>query len=318
MSPEKIAKADAFNKKLNKLMPMLTSAAVIIGLLLGHRISWMKPAVTYLFACMTFLGTMKISIGEIGNTLRRPAFIIAFALGSYVVMPLLAELVGIIFFHGANELISGYNLLRAIPTGVVCTVWTVILSGNLAASLSILLLDTVLAPFMTPFLLRLFTGEAIAVDSLGMMKSLLVMVLIPSAIALVFNHFFREKIKSEWGILSNPVSKLLLVCVIAINTSKAADRIIDNLSLSYLLIAFASLIISALGFIAGYLIARLFRLDRQDTVSVTLTIAMRNVSAALVLAIAFLPESAALPVIFCIVFQQSICAFMGNLLFGRN
>ncbi len=93
--------------------------------------------------------------------------------------------------------------------------------------------------------------------------------------------------------------------------------IMDNISASYILIAFVSLLVAALGFPAGYLISRLFRLDRSVTISVTLTVAMRNVSAALVLATAFLPDAAALPVIFCIVFQQSLCAVMGNLLFGR-
>ena len=318
MNPAVIAKTNALNKKLNKLMPALTPLAVIAGLILGSRISWMKPAVTYLFAFMTFLGTMKISIGEIGDTLKRPAFILVFALGSYIIMPLLAEIAGIVFFHGDKDLISGYNLLRATPTGVVCTIWTAILSGSLAATLSILLLDTLLAPVLTPLILRLYTGESIAIDSFGMMKSLLIMVLIPSAIALIFNHFCREKIEKELAPLSNPISKLLLVCVIAINTSNVADRILENLSVSYLLIAFVSLLVAAAGFPVGYLLSRAFRLCSSECVSVTLTIATRNVSAALVLAIAFLPPSAALPVIFCIVFQQSLCAVMGNLLFGKE
>ena len=318
MNPAVIAKTNALNKKLNKLMPALTPLAVIAGLILGSRISWMKPAVTYLFAFMTFLGTMKISIGEIGDTLKRPAYILVFALGSYIIMPLLAEIAGIVFFHGDKDLISGYNLLRAIPTGVVCTIWTAILSGSLAATLSILLLDTLLAPILTPLILRLYTGESIAIDSFGMMKSLLIMVLIPSAIALIFNHFCREKIEKELAPLSNPISKLLLVCVIAINTSNVADRILENLSVSYLLIAFVSLLVAAAGFPVGYLLSRAFRLCSSECVSVTLTIATRNVSAALVLAIAFLPPSAALPVIFCIVFQQSLCAVMGNLLFGKE
>ncbi len=190
MNQDLISKAESFNRKLNRLMPFLTPAAVIIGLISGEHISWMKPAVTYLFALMTFLGTMKIGLSEIKDTLKHPVVIVAFAIGSYVLMPVLAELAGSAFFHGNDDLISGYNLLRAIPTGVVCTVWTSILSGNLAAAISILLLDTFLAPFMTPLLLRLFTGESVAVDSIGMMRSLLIMVLIPSVLGLIFNRFF--------------------------------------------------------------------------------------------------------------------------------
>lgn len=306
------------NKLLNRMMPILTPLAVAIGLVLGNRISWMKPGVTYLFACMTFLGTMKISIKEIGDTLKKPAFLIAFALGSYIIMPLIAELAGLAFSFGDKDLISGYNLMRAIPTGVVCTIWTMILSGNLAASISILMLDTLLAPFLTPLLLRIFTGEAIAIDSIGMMKSLLFMVLIPSVLGLIFNHFCKNFIDEDLGPISNPLSKLLLVMVIAINTSNVANKIIENLSFSYIFIALGSLALAIVGFPIGYLLSKLFHLDPTKSVSVTMTIALRNVSAALVLAITYLPSSAALPVIFSIIFQQSICAFMGNWLFGHT
>ncbi len=318
MNQKLIENTDKLNKKLNKIMPILTPTAVVIGILLGPRISWMKPAVTYLFAIMTFFSAMKISVREIGDTLKHPLFIFVFALGSYILMPLFAELLGTIFFHGNEDIKSGYNLLRAIPAGVVVNVWTMILSGSLAASLSILLLDTLLAPFMTPFLLKLYAGASIQVDTAGMMKSLMIMVLLPSALALIFNHFYKEKIDKELSTLANPASKLLLFFVIAINTSKVSDRIIENLSISYILIAFVSLLVACLGFLTGYLLSKLFKFKRDISVSLTLTLGMRNISAALVLAIAFLPPGAALPVIFGIVFQQSVCALMGNMLFSKE
>lgn len=318
MNREIIDKTNKFNKMLNRIMPLLTPVAVIVGIILGDKISWMKGSVTYLFAVMTFFGAMKISVKEIGDTLKHPLYIVVFAIGSYIIMPLLAECIGMIFFHGDKDIISGYNLLRAIPTGVVTSVWTAILSGNLAATLSVLLLDTFLSPIMTPFLLKIFTGEAIAVDTSGMIRSLIIMVIIPSILALIFNHFYKEKIDSELAPLSNPLSKIILFFVIAINSSKVSDRIIENLSFSYIFIALASLIIAVLGFIVGFSLSKLFKLERELAVSITVNVGMRNISAALVLAIEFLPPAAALPVIFGIVFQQSVCATMGSLLFGRR
>jgi bile acid:Na+ symporter, BASS family len=305
------------NKVLNDLMPVMTPLAVIIGLLLGDYVSWMKPAVNWLFGIMTFFGAMKISVKEVGDTLKKPTFLLAFALGSYIFMPLVAYAISHIFFNGNKEIISGYILLRATPTAVVSTVWTTIYCGNMAASISVLILDSFLSPVLTPFILKLYTGESIAIDSVGMMQSLLFMVLIPSFLGLVANHFFSHQIKRLWAPVTNPIAKLLIDIVIIINTSQQASSIIENASWQYLLIAFGNILMATIGFSLGFLFSRLLKLDREKTISVTFSTSMRNTSAALVLAISFLPSAASLPCIFGIIFQQCMAAIMSKLYFDH-
>ncbi len=303
------------NNFLNKQMPLMTPLAVILGLLLGSHVSWMKPAVNWLFGIMTFFGAMKISVKEVGDSLKKPTFLLAFALSSYILMPLVAYAISHIFFNGNKEIISGYILLRATPTAVVSTVWTTIYCGSLAASITVLILDSFLSPILTPFILRLYTGEAIAVDSMGMMKSLLFMVLIPSFLGLIANHFYSHQIKRLWAPVTNPISKLLIFVVIIINTSQQATSIIAKASWQYLLIGLGNMLMVVIGFSLGFFCSRLMRLDREKTISMTFSVSMRNTSAALVLAIAFLPAAASLPCIFGIVFQQFMAAMMSKLYF---
>ena len=303
------------NSLLNKLMPIMTPLAVVLGLVLGHYVSWMKPAVNWLFGIMTFFGAMKISVKEVGDAIKKPTFLLAFALGSYVLMPLVAYVISHIFFNGNKEIISGYILLRATPTAVVSTVWTTIYLGNMAASISVLILDSFLSPLLTPFILKLYTGEAIAVDSMGMMQSLLFMVLIPSFLGLLANHFFAPQIKRLWSPVTNPISKLLIFIVIIINTSQQAASIIENASWQYVLIGLGNILMVIIGFSLGFFCSRLMHLDREKTISMTFSVSMRNTSAALVLAISFLPAAASLPCIFGIVFQQSMAAIMSKIYF---
>ncbi len=318
MEEKLIENANDLNKRLNKFMPLITPLAVCCGLFLGDRLAFMRPFVTYLFAIMTFLGAMKIGIKDIKQTLFHPRFILVYIIVNYLIMPLLAHLIGLICFSSHSDIASGFDLLRAIPTGVVSAIWISILSGSLSAGITILILDTLLSPLLTPFLLQLYTGENISLDFFGMMKSLFFMVLLPSLLAIIFNHFYKDKIEKEWGPISNPLSKILLFLVIAINTSKVSYSLKQNLSLSYVWIFVTSLFISAIAFPIGYYISRIFRLKREEIISTTIAISTRNVSAALVLAISYLPASASLPVIFCIVFQQTLCALMGNLFLGEN
>ena len=313
-----IRKANNLNKRLNKLMPLITPFAVCCGLLLGDRLASLRSLVTYLFAIMTFFGAMKIGANDIKQTLFHPRFILVYIIVNYLIMPLLAHSIGLICFPSNSDITSGFDLLRAIPTGVVSTIWISILSGSLSGGVTILILDTLLSPILTPFLLKLYTGENIFLDSFGMMKSLFFMVLIPSLLALISNHFYKDKIEKEWGPLSNPVSKILLFLVIAINTSKVSYTLKQNLSFSYVWIFVTSLFISVIAFPVGYYISKISKLKREEIISTTIAISTRNVSAALVLAINYLPPSASLPVIFCIVFQQALCALMGNLLFGEK
>ena len=73
-----------------------------------------------------------------------------------------------------------------------------------------------------------------------------------------------------------------------------------------------------LGFIIARLVSRLFSLNREDTVSVTFASGMRNISAAMVIAISFFPPQSVLPVISGIVLQQSAVAIASHFLFGRK
>lgn len=313
-----IDRFNSLNKKLNKLMPLITPTGVVLALILGSVFAPLKPIVNPLFGVMTFLGAMKISFKDMLDALKKPLFIIVFALASYIAMPLLAELISVLFFSANKSLGIGYNLVRAIPTAVVGSIWAGIYQGNIAVSLAILLLDTALAPFMTPFMLKIFTGTAVQIDSIGMMKSLVFMVVIPFALGLVFNHFCKKQIKEYLGPISNPFSKIVLLFVIIINVSQVSKRIIEEASWTYILVAMAAVILALVGFPVGYFLCRIFKLIRSETVSITFAVAMRNISAALVLAIGYLPESAALPVIFSIVFQQTTAAIMGHAFFAKE
>lgn len=307
-----------FNKKLEGFMPLLTPTGIILGLLLGSTIAWMKPAVSWLFAFITFLGGTSICFRDFGNTLKKPVFLIGYALCSYIMMPLLAKFGASLIFPDSAEIVSGFVLLRAIPAAVSGTIWATIYSGNMAVCLSILVLDTFLAPVLTPFIFSTIAGTAIEVDSMGMVKSLVMMVVIPSILGMAAREYKSGKINNHVTPILKPFSKIFLLFVIMINTAQVSERLIENASWQYVAIALSSLGLAILGFILSFYIGKLLRLNGEDSVALTFSVAMRNISAALVLAIDYLPADAALPCIFGIVFQQSLCALMGNMLYRKR
>ncbi len=313
-----IEKMNNMNRQLERLMPFMTPAGVLIALVFGHIFIPLKPLVNILFGLMTFFGAMKISLKDMKESFHHPVFIAAYAAASFLIMPIIAEGISLILFRSNRIIGAGYNMVRAVPTAVVGSVWATMFHGNITVSLAVLLLDAILAPVITPLMLNLFTGTVIEIDTFSMMKSLCFMVVIPFILGLIFNHFFNHEIKEYIGPISNPISKILFFLEIIINVSQVSERIVQSISWKYLLAIVASIVLSASGFAVGHIISRAFRLGRKEDISITFAVALRNTNAALVLAIGFLPEVAAFPIILSIVIQQTLASVIGRILFRTS
>lgn len=312
------SKMNKIGSKLNDLMPFLTPFGVILGIILGKHVAGLKPAVPYLFALMTFSGALSISPGEFFQTLKKPKFILCYVICSFLAMPLFTMVFSKLCFRSLPDIASGYILVRAIPTAVVGTIWTSIYYGNMAIAISLIILDTLTAPFVTPLLVRLLTNTSAPIDSLGMMKSLVIMVVIPSILGMLCNKLKGGNFRKAIHPTLKPLSKFFLVSVIVLNCSAVAEDLIAQASPRYLFLALFSILLCVSGYGFAFSGAKLFRFNQDDTIALTFAIAMRNMSAALVIAIDYMPHDAALPVILCIVFQQVCGSIVANLIFGKK
>ncbi|AEV29767.1 putative Na+-dependent transporter [Sphaerochaeta pleomorpha str. Grapes] len=307
-----------FNGNLERAMPILTPTGVILGLLLGAKVSWMKPSVTYLFAFLTFCGALGINSSDFFKVLKKPKPIFAFLLGTNLIMPIIAWSVANVAFPTNTAIITGYILLMATPTAVSGYIWSSIYQGNGALSLTLILVSTALTPLLTPFTVRLLAQTSVEINTMGMILSLFKMVVLPSLFGILINNMTKGKVNEHITPSLKPFSKLSLILVIIINTSQVSQQLIASASWAYLPIALLCAIIAASGFPIAFVIGKWAKLPEEDNVSVTFAIALRNISAALVLAIDYFPPETSLPVIFGIVFQQSICAVMGHFFFGKK
>lgn len=69
---------------------------------------------------------------------------------------------------------------------------------------------------------------------------------------------------------------------------------------------------ATVGYLAGWLVSRWMKWDRDVTVALTFNSGMRNLSAGAVLAINFFPPPVVLPVIAGMLFQQLLAALYGH------
>jgi bile acid:Na+ symporter, BASS family len=302
------------NKTMEKWMPLVTPTSVAAGILLSTWLSPYTAWVPWIFAFMTFSGSLSMNFGDLKRVLTHPFPIFIFLTVIHVLMPLMAWGIGHVVYPGDALTITGLILLLCIPTGIVSFMWVSMYKGHIALTLTMILIDTMLAPFLVPSTLSLLIGAKVQMDVWGMMQGLLWMIVVPSLIGMALNQWTRGGVKASWGPKLAPFSKVGLAVVVAINSSAIASYFTE-LSGRVIFLAFVCVLIVAMGYLIGFYVARLLGWERGVAVSMMFNCGMRNISAGAVLAISYFPPPVALPVIIGMVFQQMMASSFAYLFF---
>ena len=305
------------NKRLEAWMPFITPASVAAGLILSNRIAGFDDWVPWMFAFITFAGSLNLNVKDVKQAIRHPLPILIFMLLLHAVMPLYAWGTGHLFFSGDPMILTGLVLLFCIPTGVISLMWVTIYNGNAALTLTMILLDTLLSPLLVPFTLSALIGAKVEMDIYGMMSGLFWMVVLPSLAGMVLNQWSRGALKRNWGPRFAPFSKLCLGAVVAINSAVIAPYFTE-FSFQLIWIGAVCMFVVITGYLAGYAAARMFRWDRGTAIAMTFNCGMRNISAGAVLAIQYFPAPVALPIMVAMLFQQMTASTFAHLLFRER
>jgi len=304
---------ETLNRLLEKAMPIITPASVVIGILLADYLNSYVFLVPWIFAFITFSGGLGSSFKSFRRVIAHPLPVLLAMFILHVLMPAWGFAVGHMAFSGDMFTITGLTLAVIIPTGITSMIWVSIYKGNAALTLTIILVDTFLSPFIVPYSISLLAGEQVTMDVWAMMKGLLGMVVIPSLLAMCLNELTAGKIKEKIGKKLSPFSKLGLSIVVMINSSVIAPYL-SKIDSKLFYIATIVLFVSASGYVISWLIGKLLKLERDEMVALLFTGGMRNISAGAVLAISYFPAPVAVPVIIGMLFQQMLASIFGHLL----
>jgi BASS family bile acid:Na+ symporter len=169
------------------------------------------------------------------------------------------------------EIAAGIVLVGCAPSGIASNVICFLARANVALSVTLTSVITLLAPFTTPWLMRLLAGQFIPVDPREMMMSIVKMVIVPVAAGLLFHHLLHGK--SAWLDRAMPVLSMAgIAVIIAIIT--AAGR--DSLMQVGLVLMLAAVAHNTLGYLTGYWLCRLLRMPEQDCRTISIEVGMQN------------------------------------------
>lgn len=303
---------DALNKQLQKLMPILTPLSLVIGVILedvGGRLLFLIP---WIFAFMTFAGSLSISFEGLKSFVKYPKFILSTIAFLHILMPLWAYFLSVVIFH--DHLLSvGFILSVAVPTGVTSFIWITICKGNIPLGLSIILIDTILSPITIPLLAFIVAGKRVPIDTISIMLDLLLMIVLPSIAGMLANEWTKGKIIKSWGKTLAPFQKISVFLIVMINSSVIAPYL-KNITWGTFGIILVVLVIALSGYtfclVIGHFIWR--RMDLITTF--VFTGGMRNIAVGVVIASTYFPAKVVLPVVFGMLFQQVLASQFSRVL----
>lgn len=248
-----------------------------------------KPYIVYLLGAVMFGMGLTITPRDFAEVGRRPWHVSLGTALQFLIMPLCGWLVGRSLGLPA-PLFAGLVLVGCCPGGTASNVVCYLAKGDVALSITLTAVSTLLAVIATPFLTWLYVGQTIAVPVGEMIVDIVKIVLVPVVFGVAINHFgHRGLVRFER--FFPLVSVFAIVAIIAIIVAMQRDRLQELGPAA----ALAVVLHNTSGLALGYGFAKLLGCDRRVCRTIAIEVGMQNSGLGVALAVKYFTAAAALP-----------------------
>jgi BASS family bile acid:Na+ symporter len=232
--------------------------------------SLIKPLIQII---MFGMGT-SMSVKDFAGVIKSPKGVFIGVTAHFIIMPVLGFSLGNLgmsLFHFSPEIAAGVILIGCSPNGMASNVISYLAKANLALSITITAVSTMLSPVVTPLLMGYFAGSLIEIAVVDMMIEILEMVIVPIVGGLLFNHFLSGKAK--WLDDAMPVVSMAGIAIIIVVITAAGRDSLLTIGPALMLIVLAH---NLLGYSLGYGSGKLFRMNERDCRTMAIEVGMQN------------------------------------------
>jgi BASS family bile acid:Na+ symporter len=225
--------------------------------------------IPFMQVIMFGMGT-ELSLKDFAEVLRAPKGVVVGIICHYTIMPLVGFAVAKAF-NFPPEIAAGIILIGCCPSGLASNVMCYLSKANLALSVSVTTISTLVAPFLTPLLMKLLGGSYVPIDFWVMAWDITKIVILPIIAGLAFHYLVRGKFK--WLDKAMPYFSMIGIgLVLVVITAAGRDKL---LQVGALLLA-ATFIHNVAGYFLGYWSARVLKFPEKDCRTIALEVGMQN------------------------------------------
>lgn len=290
----------SFSRFMSAYTPYVVIAAAIIAFLCPASFRWVAG-----YTQTAILGFIMLTMGltltanDMKVLASRPLDLVIGAVAQFGLMPLIAWTL-VHAFHLDTALAVGIILVGCCPGGVSSNIMSFLCKGDVAYSVGMTTVSTLLAPFATPALVLWLAGKSVDVNAVGMFVNILIVTIIPVTIGFFCNMTLgsKEGFKKTQAIMPG-FSVLGLALIVGGVVSAVKGNIVAG-GLMLFLVTFAVVFChNSLGYLTGYLVGKLcgFPVPKKRTLSIE--VGMQNAGLATNLASTFFMATCPLAVVPC-------------------
>lgn len=271
------------------LFPVLILLGGLCGMLIPQVFlglsSWINPLLMVIMFCMGLTLTMP----DFALVFKNPLPVLGGIAAQFIIMPSMGWLVATML-QLEPALAAGLILVGCAPGGTASNVVSYLARGNVALSVAMTSVSTLLAPLLTPALALWLAGQYMPVDAGSMAISVVQIVLIPVVLGIFLRMLFNRFVDKISGALPW-LSVLAITFVVTVIVAGSAQTIVT----AGLLVLVAVVLHNALGLALGYAIGILLRVPEDSRRTIAIEVGMQNSGLAGGLAKQYFSPEAALP-----------------------
>lgn len=267
-------------KKVAKLISKYFGIIVIVFMILGFvtpgAFKWVtsklfgQSVINILLGIIMFGMGMTLSLNDFKLVLQRPLDVFKGTAAQFIIMPGLAILLSKIFSLD-EALMVGVVLVGTCPGGTSSNVISYMAGGDVALSVTMTTVSTLLAPILTPAITYLLIKQTVSFSPVSMFISIIQVVFLPIALGAIIKSIIKEKANVIEDYMP-AVSSLSIACIVGGVIGANSAKILSSLGLIVVVVILHNI----LGYTIGFLLGRFTGMGRKKSITIAVEVGMQN------------------------------------------
>ena len=277
------------NRFIGKTFALWVLVFATLAFFMPPAFKWIGAYIPWLLGLIMFGMGATLTVGDFKEVARHPISVVVGVVSQFVVMPLVAYLLAIVF-RLPPEIAVGVILVGACPGGTSSNVMTYLAKGNTALSVACTSISTLLAPVLTPLIFYVLASQWLDISASAMFVSVLKIVLLPIVLGLAVRSIWKAQVAQASQILPL-ISVVAIVMIVTAVVAASKGKILE----SGLMIFGIVVLHNGFGYLLGFFLGKLFKLPYEDNKAIAIEVGMQNSGLGAALAVAHFSPLTAVP-----------------------
>jgi bile acid:Na+ symporter, BASS family len=254
---------------------------------------YVKP----MLGIVIFMMALTLEFKDFKPAFKQPKALATGIFCQYFFMPLIAFCIAKLM-QLPNDFAVGLILMGSSPGGAVSNVMAYIAKADLALSITMTFVSTLIAPLMIPLMMWIYASQWIEIDAKGLFITSIQIVLLPLIIGLLTKAFIKNKFTKEIDNWASFISIFFVTLIVHTMVASNVDKFqqIDNFSQTFLVLIAAVILHNAFGYLCGYYCAKFIaKLEPRQAKTISIEVGVQNSGLASVLALLYFNPLSVIP-----------------------